>query len=205
MFSAIWENVIKCPSHIWWLDLGHGKCPQDFGDHFWAAENVYGISGTFRGPQKTSSGTFKMSEKCLVGNSKCQKNVFVLSGTWANVNHHMLVAGPATRPRNVLCNPAANVPRTPPSLTSISKLQVSAFGFPELVSQSEFDILGAILASRNTLGNDFGTSGASWEAILAARVHLGRPFWHLGTTLEDHERSRMDTNLRMTGFLSILE
>ena len=42
VFCAIWENVIKCPSHIWWLDLGHGKCPQDFGGHFWATEHFSG-------------------------------------------------------------------------------------------------------------------------------------------------------------------
>ena len=144
-----------------------------------------------------------MSKKCLVGHLKCQKNVFVLSGTWANVNHHMLVGGPATRPRNVLCNPAANAPNL---WTVYGPLPPAPFGFAGSPFGTIweprcflFDILGATLASQN-LGSDFGTSGASWEAILAPRKHLGKPFWHLGTTLEDHERSRMDTKLQMTGF-----
>ena len=57
----------------------------------------------------------------------------------------------------------------------------------------------------STWGSDLATSGAPWGAILAPREHLGRPFWYLGTTLEDHGSSRMDTKLQMTGFLSILE
>ena len=36
-------------------------------------------------------------------------------------------------------------------------------------------------------------SGALWVAILASREHLGRQFWHLGTSLEDHGSSRMDS------------
>ena len=57
----------------------------------------------------------------------------------------------------------------------------------------------------STSGNDFGTSGAPWGAILAPREHLGMPFWHLGTTLEDHGSSRIDTKLQTAGFLLILE
>ena len=45
------------------------------------------------------------------------------------------------------------------------------------------DFLGAILAFRSALRSDVGTSGASWEAILAAREHHGRQFWHLSGPL----------------------
>ena len=65
--------------------------------------------------------------------------------------------------------------------------------------------LGALVPPFWHSGSHFGTSGAPWVAILVPREHLGRPFWHLGTTLEDHGSSRMDTKLQMTGFLSILE
>ena len=41
------------------------------------------------------------------------------------------------------------------------------------------------------LGNHFGTSGAPWGAI-----------WHLGTTLGDHESSRMDTKWSGVGFFT---
>ena len=42
-------------------------------------------------------------------------------------------------------------------------------------------------------GTHSGISGAPWEAILIPREHLGRLFWHLGTTLEDHGSSRKDS------------
>ena len=47
------------------------------------------------------------------------------------------------------------------------------------------------------LGLSFRRLGASiltfWEPILAPRQHLGEPFWHLGTTLEDRGNIRMDS------------
>ena len=61
------------------------------------------------------------------------------------------------------------------------------------------------LQSGSTLGNHFGTSGTPWVALLVSREHLGKQFWHLGTTLEEHGSSRMDTNLQIKGFLLILE
>ena len=54
-------------------------------------------------------------------------------------------------------------------------------------------------------GSHFGISGAPWEAILVPPEHLGKPCWHLGTTLEDHGSSMMHTKLQITGFWSILE
>ena len=46
-------------------------------------------------------------------------------------------------------------------------------------------------------GCHLGGLGASVLAnrgtILAPRVHPGESFWHLGTTLEDHGGSRMDS------------
>ena len=40
--------------------------------------------------------------------------------------------------------------------------------------------------------------------ILAPWEHPGVPFWHLGTTLGDHESSRMDTKWSGARFSSIL-
>ena len=131
VFSGIWENV-----H--WT----------FGGWAWATENVPRIWTTTSGPQKMSTG-FRGHpmgvRKCLLGHLKCQKMSF---GTFkmsksclcalsdlGKCQPHILLAGPTTRPRSILCNPAASVPCTLPSLTSVSRLQVSAFGSPELVSQ----------------------------------------------------------------------
>ena len=56
--------------------------------------------------------------------------------------------------------------------------------------QLPFGGLGAfILAPRGT--------------ILAPREHPGGPFWHVGTTLEDHGNSRMDTRWSFTESCSI--
>ena len=49
-------------------------------------------------------------------------------------------------------------------------------------------------------GSRFGTSGPPWVAILESREHLGKPFWYLRTTLEDHGSSKMDARLQITGF-----
>ena len=100
------------------------------------------------GPRKMSprfGGHFLRRRKCPLGHLKCQNMSFAtfkMSKIFLCVfcdlgkcQARILVVGPATRPRNILCYPAASVPCTLPSLTSVSRLLVLAFGFPEMVSQ----------------------------------------------------------------------
>ena len=65
--------------------------------------------------------------------------------------------------------------------------------------------LGALVPPFWHSGSHFGTPEPPWGPILASREHIGRPFSHLGATLEDHGSSRMDTKLQITRFLTILE
>ena len=65
--------------------------------------------------------------------------------------------------------------------------------------------LGALVLPFLYSGSHFGTSAAPSVVIFVFLKHLEKPFWHFGTTLEDHGSSRMDTKLQITGLLSISE
>jgi hypothetical protein len=62
---CVFLDLGKCPPHIWPLGLGRGKCPQGFGDSFWAAENVPRISEAFSRNSENVFGAFKMSKDVL--------------------------------------------------------------------------------------------------------------------------------------------
>ena len=66
-----------------------------------------------------------------------------------------------------------------------------------------FDILGAILAPRETLGCHFGISGAPWAVILAPQEHLGGT-WEQQDGLEVvNNRIFVDLGMILSGFQNI--
>ena len=87
-------------------------------------------------------------------------------------------------------------------------LNISCFFSPQMqlgeLGAFFLTLRDSIFAPQEHLGDHFDISGAPWVVILVSRKHLGKQFWYLGTTLEDHSNSRMDTKLQITGFLSIL-
>ena len=58
-------------------------------------------------------------------------------------------------------------------------------------------------ASPLMIWHALGRGPANFLTVLGD--YLWAQFWHLGTTRENHGRSRMDTKLQITGFLSIWE
>ena len=90
----------------------------------------------------------------------------------------------------LMCRKCMILRATPSAAGPLCLLEIAIWGPWCILS----DILGATLARRKHLGEPFCIS-----------EHLGRPFWHLGTTLEENGSSRIDTKLQITGFVSILK